>query len=280
MRMKHLVLATVAALATVLPARADLSLVFKTANVTPAANSPLRNDYQNFPSTGTGNRVSDIPTVGGVPTLTMAAGSTKIVVVYMALDSATNVGANEAFWAANTGTFSLKSFGMNVGFNPSLVDNPNFVPNPPVTLDENLPNLAGQGVFSLSYPNQPYPANYRQILGITTGGANYSAYDLNDSGPGALFAMRVVAGSTPTAGTTITFSRYTAGAGGAPVDNFELSNNVAGQSRYLDNEVFGGPHPTFGLNVVVTGVPEPSSMVLAGVAFAGFGWRKLRRKKA
>jgi hypothetical protein len=58
-------------------------------------------------------------------------------------------------------------------------------------------------------------------------------------------------------------------------------SNSADLSNYitLDSVIFGGSHPFFDLNINVIAVPEPTSMALVGMALAGIGYRKLRRKK-
>jgi len=52
---------------------------------------------------------------------------------------------------------------------------------------------------------------------------------------------------------------------------------IASDRIALDSVIFSAAHPTYTLNVTVIPVPEPTSMVLAGIAFAGFGY-KVRRK--
>lgn len=287
MRMKHLLLATVAVLATVMPARADMFFQYRILDNPPTSGSAaIPADLQNFNALGDpgGNFDPSQYTSAQTSPLIVGVGQTKYLLVTFRKTNTAPIGTEEAFWAANNTTYRLKSFGMNMTFDPSFINNPYIPLGTPPNLNENLSNIATQTPYGVIYPNQPYPANYRQVAAATGAGglAPNGSGTIGGTAGAPFFAFKIV-GVAPTPdqinGTPITFSQYTTGPGGTSTPLWEISNDVAGQSHYLDSEVFGGAHPTFSFNVVVP-TPEPSSMCLAGIAFAGLGWRKLRRKKA
>jgi hypothetical protein len=269
MRVRNHLLVAVAALAMAMPARADLLLTFRTVNQNPATpTTNIRNDYLPFPTPlAPANRATNAILPTG---LVMNVGDIRYVVVDFTANS-TNMGPNQAQW---TGNYGMTQYGMNMTFNGSTADNPYTPYGTPPTQTENLPNLSQQAPFGPAYPNQPYGPNYRQVLGLTTA-------PLAGNGDGTLdeacfFAFKITAVAPGT--TNYVFSQYTAGPGGAPTPVIVLSKNVAGTDLNLDQELFSPAHPTFTLPVTV--VPEPTSMCLAGMAFAGLGYRlrKLRKK--
>lgn len=83
--------------------------------------------------------------------------------------------------------------------------------------------------------------------------------------------MKIVAGSTPGSGQISLFDLNTAptASGFGLLDGTNLDSIIFGYNGTTDTRNF----PLF-----IAVAPEPSSMCLAGLAIAGFGWRKLRRK--
>jgi hypothetical protein len=274
MRVRNLLLVAVAALAVAMPARADLLLSFRTPNSPPTFPNSIPAAYSEANTTAI-----PLPNTVG---LVMLPGETRYVNVAL-LSNATNPGPGQTFWNNQATMPQLATFGINMTFNGATADNPYIPLGTPPTLAENNANLRIQAGYGNALPGDPYPANFRQFVGLATGGLGLDgSFGLLDaaSNPVNLVVVgtfRIVAGAPGS--TDFVLSRLTTGGPGGPAqNNWQVTDNVT--SMFLDTEVFSAAHPNFSLHVTV--VPEPTSMCLAGVAFAGLGWRfrKLRNKTA
>jgi len=271
MRLKNFVLAAMAALAITLPARADILLGFRTLN-SPPANPSI--------AISSGLSMANTTATTG---LTMNPGEIRYVAVTVRV-TPTSAGPVQNFWNSVSGTTGdlnqLAVFGMSLTFNPAVADNP-YIPLPMsgATLNENNSNMriqtAGQA-YSNALPGDPFSPGWRNIVGTSLGGLQTDGANNVAEIPIAAFKIVAVAPGV----TNYTLSRMTLGgppgSGGAVQQNvWTITDGATTQS--MDAEVFSGGAGTFTLPVTV--VPEPSSMALAGLAFAGMGYRKLRRKK-
>lgn len=267
MRLKNFVLAAMAALAITLPARADILLGFRTLNSPPALpTTPISSGLSMANTTATSG-------------LTMNPGDVRYVAVTVRV-TPTNAGPVQNFWNSVSGTTGdlnqLAVFGMSLTFNPAVADNP-YIPLPTsgATLNENNANMriqtAGQA-YSNALPGDPFSAGWRNIVGTSLGGLQLDG--ANNLAEIPIAAFKIVATAPGT--TNFTLSRMTLGGpppGGTQQQVWTITDGATTQS--MDAEVFAGGN----FSLPVTVVPEPSSMALAGLAFAGMGYRKLRRKK-
>jgi hypothetical protein len=261
MKVRNLLLAAVAVLATSLPARAEIILGFRTmlASEAPPAQG-LGINGLDIPDNSDFAGGTNINTLGNPTTgLTLNPGESAYVQVTVRATS-TNVGPGQGTWGSllsgSTNT-QLVVWGVRVNLsNPAVATNP-FVNSP--TLTENAENFAAQSPFGNAYPGQPFTGNFRDFVGLSVGSgiaANNATRVVNER---VLFTFRVVGNTPGTANVSLS---------GLSSPTWTL---IAGQT--LDSEVFNQSYV-----LPVTVVPEPSSIALAGLAVAGFGYRKLRRK--
>lgn len=273
MRFKLFLLAAVAALATAMPARADLVFEWRLASVQPPsaiANPPqegntdptTQGDYSTQVVAGT-------PIAGNV--LNLAAGQT--VFLQAVLRQIDNTGPDTFTYVPGAGGDTgglngggLFAYGVRVNNSaPTLATH--------VQPSANNNNTRGVNVYGFSGAGPT-------VVNATTGGSNPTVgssspftifrdvadtdwYQVNGIYP--LFNFRFQAPASSPGGTgTLTFVDPSGGADiGSP-----LNPN-------MDALIFpGAPVLTFN----VAAIPEPSSMVLAGLGLAGLGYR-LRRKK-
>lgn len=263
MKVRNLLLAAVAVLATSLPARAEIILGFRTmlASEAPPAQGLGLNGLDipdnSDPLGGNANTLGN-PTTG----LTLNPGDSAYVQVTVRA-TATNVGPAQMAWGSNlSGTTNTQCVVWGVRLtisDPSVATNP-FIFSP--TLSENAENFSCQSPFGNAYPGQPFTGNFRDFAGLSVGSgisANNVTHVVNER---VVFTFRILAVSPGT--STFSLSRL-------PQDPAGVWTLISGQR--LDDEIFTQPYV-----LPVTVVPEPSSIALAGLAVAGFGYRKLRRK--
>jgi len=273
MRVRNLVFVAVAALAAAMPARA--ALILEMIQV-PAINSP----------------VSSNAALSTANPFVLTAGQTGFIQV--CLTDTVGAGPNAGQpntpgfpWETNAGNAGPGSFGVSlfflkffsdntsVAFNPGptastanarLLDQINFGPlsagsNPPPGTPPNFTRYGGAVNFGSEPGLVPDPAHNNRMglftLKITAAAAGSTMFHLADPNPGTGVDMTTLAnsdlGGSPNPGTTSGF----------------------------DAAVFGpGFNLTYDIGVNIVAVPEPSSMALCGLAFAGIGYRKLRRKNA
>lgn len=272
MRLKNFVLAAMAALAIAVPARAEILWSFRSLN-TPPGNPTLPISASLTTSNTTALMSNSI---------TMNPGEIRYVAVAIQV-TPTAAGPVQNFWNSISGITGdlnqLAVHGANLTFtNPAVADNP-YIPLPSMgaTLNENNSNLrvqAAGAAYVNALPGDPFSPGWRHIVGQTTGGLQLDGS--NNLPTTVLAAFKIVAGTPGTSEFLI--SRLTTGGPmGTPQNVWTVTDGAVGQS--MDAEVFTAANLA-GRTLSVTVVPEPSSMALAGLAVAGFGWRKLRRNKA
>jgi hypothetical protein len=246
MRLKVWALAAVAALAIVLPARADLILEY----VPVAAISSAGSNAAAI--TNLNMNVGDVVFLQ-ISLRDTTPGATSLASVGFPSDT--------AFDARFAGLFGA---GFRLNYVAGTVVNPTPVNNTNVRIID--------------------PTNYAAFL-TNTGTALFATAGLNfGADPGVapdptlsnripLFNVKISA-LAATAGSQLVMLDPSTGGDSALFDNNDPNNPVV-----IDTILFGGTHTSYPLNVVIAGVPEPSSMILAGLALSGFGYRRLRRKK-
>jgi hypothetical protein len=244
--------------------RAEVMLGFRTVNSPPLyPTDPISNFYT----------LANTSAINGPLSLTV--GEMKYIAVTLRA-TPTNVGPEQAFWnSSSSGSPNLlTNFGMNLTYNPAVVDNP-YVPYVmgQATLTENYSNLRIQSAnsgFVVAYPNQPYPPGYRQIVGLTLGGLPLDgSYSLPETPIAVLKLVGVGSGDM-----NLNLSHLTLGPNGNFANFWGVTDGLT--SHLLDNEVFLGTNNTYSLQIHVTSVPEPTSLCLITVAFTIVGWRVRR----
>ncbi len=276
MRVKIFALACVAALAAVTPARADVILGYRI-GLPPSGNdqtNPLWIDNEFDPINGTNQPVAlGTPIPGGV--LTVTEGQTIFLQVTIATNATALSSPTPSFaqsaWT-NTNRLITVAFGLNYPL--GILNNPFQPPIPPTDPDQNNHNARIIVPFATGNPNTftGYNLGSTAISGATTGTGIGATAGQITSGPGperVIAVFRMVAGVAGSGQITLFDLNTSPTAGGFGLQ--VAANN-------LDEYVFHPSHGTYSLPVTVVPVPEPSSMALAGLALAGIGWRKLRRK--
>ncbi len=272
MSAKKLALMCVAALAIVMPARADVILGYRI-GLPPSGldqSNPLWIDDQLDPVNETNQPVAlGPPIVGG---LNVLLGS----VTYLQITMATNTNAlsnptpsfPQSVW---TGPNRLITVAFGLIYPLGILNNPFAPPIPPTDQNQNNANARAMVPFGTSNPNtfSGYNMGSTAIAGSTTlTGIGATAGQI--AGGERVIAVFRLNAVSPGSGNISLFDLN----GSPTAAGFGLNN---GQN--LDQYVFHPSHGTYSLPVVVS-VPEPSSMALAGVALAGIGWRKWRRSNA
>ncbi len=275
MGVKNLVLACMAMLAIVMPARADVILGYRI-GLPPSGNdftNPLWIDNEVDPIYQSNQPVFLGPPIVGP--LTMTEGQTLFLQVTIATNANALSNPTPSFaqsaWT-NTNRLITVAFGLNYPL--GVVNNPFTPPIPPTDPDQNNVNARVMVPFSTGNPNTftGYNMGSTAISGATTG-TGIGATAGNLSGPGervlAIFRLNAVAVGS---GTISLFDLNLAPTAGG----FGLQSS----SNNLDEYVFHPSHNGFPLAVQVIPVPEPCSMFLAGLPAARIGWRKWRRQRS
>jgi hypothetical protein len=261
MRVRHLVLAAVAAVAAVSPARAALVL-----------------DYVLVPAITSG--ATPGAALNGT-TLTLVPGTD--VFLQIALRDTTGAGPNGGQppgtvpWQTNGGAGGAGSLILGAFF-VQFDSVPGVAVNPSPTSNLNA-RLVGGDYASLTAGTNP--PTFTRFGGLIQGGSESDVATVPDplnQNRIALFNLRISA-LAPGSGT---FHLRDPNPTPASADNATLANSNPGNNdgtlATIDDLLFGPAFTnTFDLNVVVT--PEPTSLALCGMALAGLGYRKLRRKK-
>jgi len=308
MRIKLLMLATVAAsLTATAPARATLTLQFFTGRQTNQTVTGVPGDPTN-PQTLTAltNWQTQGTFAGGpISSFTFAPGQTTEVLKVMLVDTFTGYGTGTPTSQYPTGSgytipddnsIGLFQYAMKLTFNPAVAT----VAHDPVSNDGIATTYTVNGGGNLGTPTAAAASGAVQGTGSTNENAGYAN---NVFGPNFVTLGNIMFGfaknnlanddgtgsfvvgdpNTPIYRFTLANFVLTAAAPGAGTLTLSLpsTNPPSFSSSNGQNwdQIVWGPTLTNTYSIPVTvPVPEPSSMVLAGLVFSGIGYR-LRRKK-
>jgi len=258
MRVRHLLLAAAAVVAISMPARAALVL-----------------DYLLDPGQDIGNPTASLGSLATNPpltSLTMNQGDT--VVLQVALRDTTG---STIAWSRVAGAnyHSLGAFFMQFDSVPGVAVNPS-------PTDDTHAALVRPAQYA-GVNSGTMPPAFTRFGGLINSGAELNAnvvpstananriflFDLVIEAIGGGAGVFHLRDPNPTSNS----------ADSATLNGFVNSANP-GTLSTIDDLLYGANFQgTFDLPIVVIGVPEPTSLAFAGLALAGFGVRKLRRKK-
>jgi len=241
MRFKMLLLASVAALAITMPARADLVFEYRLA--------PDQTDITNM-------------TVGASPIAQLNMLQGDSVILQLVLRQTDAVVA--PFFTSAAGN-RLIGWGFKFSYLPGIA-----VHTPPVNATIGNPDPLGNvntvGIMTAGFSGEPLTTGSDAAAGFTIlRDLTLSSGAFNANGLYALANVRVSA-SGPGVGL------FRIGDTG-PSDDIGTVNQPG-----MDPGIYDVPGGTFNLPVTVVGVPEPTSMVLVGLVVAGLGVRSRRKK--
>jgi hypothetical protein len=298
MRVKHLALACVALLAWIIPARADVILTYhlstfvpaNPANFYPPGTQIPTNDPLGPALTGPGVINPNSPT----NPLVFVPGQVRFIQVAIQANAVAPTmiaGQDQANWTPSGGGSgnTMTTFGFVFHYPLALVTQPIDFPIGPF-LNYNTPSSRAQSgpqpdgsvpgyQFSTGYPIT-YPGYNMGGTAMTgtdnnagLGTSNFTSNGINVLSDTNLAVFKIIAGNNLGSGV-ITMADLNTSPASAQFGLLDGTN--------LDTLIFslahGGPNAAFPLYIQV--VPEPSSLVLAGLAMAGFGWRRLRKKSS
>jgi PEP-CTERM motif len=296
MRVRNLTLAMVAVMAWGVPARADILLNWhlstQAANPSDTAGTPITSLDVPLGPALTGPQAA-IPNSVSNP-LIMTPG--QVILLQLAVNcNATPAGAGQNNWKP------LDTNGVNGGPNPNnTLIGWGFDVQYPLALCVQPFNTAANNTRNATannYTDQPDgPGNADgSTFGITlTPPFNAGVSRLGGLDLGNGLGVQSGGGATPGILSDWVICTFKIRASATPTGPQPLPITLAdtsliptasafglGDGTNLDSIVFSAAHGgqnSFPLFIQVNAVPEPSSMCLAGLAIAGFGWRKLRRK--
>lgn len=274
MYLRNLVLAAVVALAAVMPARAALVFDFiLIPNITAAANQ-----------TGPALTSLTFPTVGSSLFVQVAmrdtVGSGWNGVSQGPGTLAWNPGPTGGQPQANG--LGLGAFFLQMDGNPQGAGGYVQVPSPTNSTNIRLAvsdPLSFGSIANGSNPGGVPPPPFTRFGGLVNSGFDPLFPDPLNQNRISLFNMKLT-GTVAGTGTFV-IRDATPGSDNATNTGFDNTGSpaVPGVLNGIDPTIFGPSFlTTFALPFTVIGVPEPSSMVLCGMALAGIGYRKLRRK--
>lgn len=271
MRVRNLVFVATAALAIAMPARAALTLEFvQVASINAAA--------------------STAPAISSSIQTTPATFTDVFVQVCLRDNLYAGPGTGTIPWQDNGGAGGAGSLGLSLFFNRfDTSSNLAFNPSPTVP--------ANAAIFTTAYGSltggtMPGPGGFTNFGGILNFGFEPGFIPQQDgSGPGgriSLYNLRVRFNTTTTDVTGFINLRdqNPNAADFTSLANADPGGPNPGTTSVIDSLIFGGPAGgnggpnVFSVPFTIHAVPEPSSMALCGLALAGFGYRKLRRKTA
>jgi len=271
MRIKMLMLALAATLTATSSARATLSLQFGAGTQTFTTATGTAGTSTN-PNTLTGLRNWSVPAqLAAIPTLT--TGQQYILKIILK-DSFTGLGTGTGgtgYTIPDDGSNTLFQFAMRLNYTPSLFATHDANASDGNAFTYTVNNGAGAVVTAtnenVTYANNDFGANFQSLGNIMLNG-------LPNPGGGSDFRY-TVANVVLTAGAPGTGNLFISLPNTSP-PTFSMTDTPGAFD--LDHEIWG-PSLTNTFSIPYTVVaPEPSSLVLAGLAFSGIGYR-LRRKK-
>jgi hypothetical protein len=290
MRVRNLALACVAVVAYAIPAHADVILDYHLSTFVPANPGTVPPASQ-IPSTDALG-----PLIAGnsaANPLMLSQGQTIFLQICIQANATppTMISPdNQANWTPSAGgsgnTMTTFAFGMNYPL--SIVTQPYNPPSPPA-LNQNFSNARSQSGNQPDGTTPGYVFATGHPITFTNYNMGQTAITGLDLGAGLGTGTTVSGGVNLLSDTCIAVMKISAGmtAGTGQISLFDLNTaeSAAGfgllDGTNLDTLIFSAAHGgqnSFPLFIQVAAVPEPSSMCLAGLAIAGFGWRKLRRK--
>jgi len=268
-------LAAVAALAVAMPARADLVYEFRLAT------------DQTDPSNGAWSTGSPAAIPAGPAALTGTQGSPWVVqpnqdyilqIVLRQTDAAQPAFANVNPTPGSPGTGQkMISYGFRLNYLPGVFQHVAPITNYFDTTSNPPGDINTYGVGTAGFQSDPNPngsdATSTALRDLTTGNGYFQA-----SGIYPLANVRMHTGNSGSGRLVITDPD--AGQSNGSPSNPTMDAGIFDQALSSPlNTASGTQNNGFELFFQVQAVPEPSSMVLAGLGLAGLGYR-LRRKKA
>lgn len=230
------------------PAKADIILSYHLSAFNGPAGAPIPSNMALGPE---------------INSLTIAVGEVKYIQV--AIEGTAPALGAQANW---TGANSMFAFGIQMNYPASLISQPFIIPLSPF-FDQNYHNARSQQPFDTFHPSM--------FLGYNNG----ATVNLGTSLPGLATTGGILA---PRVLSTFKFVGTAIGDGQLTITDPQplatAVNFILQDSTDLDPIVFDIAHANYPLPFTVIPTPEASSLALAGLAAATFGWRRLRRGNA
>ncbi len=228
-----------------LPLKADIILSYHLSAFNGPAGAPIPNNMPLGPE---------------INTLTIAVGEVKYIQV--AIEGTAPALGAQANW---TGANSMFAYGIQMNYPASLISQPFIDPSSPL-FDQNYHNAISQQPFGTFHPSL--------FLGYNNGATVLDGL----SGPGLATTGGILA---PRVLSTFKFVGTAIGNGQLTITDPQplatAVNFILQDGTDLDPIIFNISHANYPLPFSVIPTPEPSSLALAGLTAATFGWRRLRR---